>query len=314
MTGFTPPPSPASAVFYTADVFTRERFGGNPLAVFPDATGLPNELLPRIAREFNLSETVFVLPPADPRHTRRMRIFTPGAELPFAGHPTVGTAFVLATIGAIPLTGRETRVIFEQGVGPVAVTIRSSDDGTPGFAQLSVAQLPEFGPPPPPTAELARVLGLEPEDIMSGRFTAQAVSCGVPFLIVPVRDRETLGRARVRLDDLERVLGAYSTSKLFVFCAEPERPGSDYRARMFAPSLGVPEDPGTGSACASFGGYLGKRESGSDGTRRWVVEQGFEMGRPSFLSVEVDIRGGVIAAVRVGGDSVLVSRGEFLLP
>lgn len=296
--------------FATADVFTSARFGGNQLAVFTDADGLDPALMQRIAREFNFSETTFVLPADDARHTRRVRIFTPGGELPFAGHPTVGTAFVLATIGAIPLKGEETRIILEEGVGPVPVVIRSRD-GKPGFAQLSVAKLPEVGPPPPTARDLAGVLGIEPSELADGPRAVEAVSCGVPFLFVPLKNRAALARCRVRLDELERVLADYWTGKVFVFCSEPELPGSDYRARMFAPGIGVPEDPATGSACAAFAGYLASRDQRRDGTLRWVVEQGVEMGRPSLLEIEADKSGGAVTAVRVGGNSVLVSRGEF---
>lgn len=298
--------------FVTADVFTRERFGGNQLAVFPDAIGIPEALMPRIAREFNFSETTFVLPPADPRHTRRVRIFTPGAELPFAGHPTVGTAFVLANIGALALMGAETRIVFEEGVGPVPVTIRATD-GRPDFAQLTAAKLPEFGPPPPSAAAIAACVGLDASDILDGQFRMEAGSCGVPFLFVPVRDRATLGRARPRTDEFERVLRSYVTSEVFLFCDEPELPGSSYRARMFAPLLGITEDPATGGACAAFGGYLARRDPRGDGTVRWVVEQGFEMGRPSLVEIEVDKANGAVTAVRVGGHSVMVTRGEFSL-
>lgn len=297
--------------FVTADVFTTRRFGGNQLAVFPHAQGLDAALMPRIAREFNFSETTFVLPPEDPRHTRRVRIFTPGGELPFAGHPTVGTAFVLAAIGDIALAGAETRIVFEEGVGPVPVMIRAENGGA-GFAQLTVAQLPEVGPPPPATAALARALGLDAADVPAGP-GVEAVSCGVPFLFVPVRDRAALGRCRVRLDDFERALAGYWTAKVFAFCDEPELSGSHYRARMFAPGIGVPEDPATGSACAAFAGYLASRDPRRDGTLRWVVEQGFEMGRPSILEIEADKQAGAITAVRVGGNSVLVSRGEFMV-
>src|SRR5438874_2170399 len=143
--------------FITADVFTDRTFGGNQLAVFPDAKAVDPVLMRDIAREFNFSETTFVLPPADPAHTARVRIFTPGGELPFAGHPTVGTAHVLAAIGAIPLTGASTRIVFEEGVGPVPVTIRSSG-GQPVFAQLTAARRPEIGPPPPSVDRLARML------------------------------------------------------------------------------------------------------------------------------------------------------------
>lgn len=298
--------------YYTADVFTSRRFGGNQLAVFPDASGIPESALQDIAREFNFSETTFVFQPRDARHTRQVRIFTPGGELPFAGHPTVGTAFVLATTGALPLTGDETRIIFEEKVGPVPVTIRS-ERGVPGFAQLSVAQLPQYGPPAPSAADLARSLGLERSDILEGVARPEAVSCGVWFLCVPVRDREALGRARVKLDDFNSLLSGYITQKVFLFCDEPELAGSHYRARMFAPGIGVPEDPATGSACVSFGGYLARRDSRKDGLLRWVVEQGFEMGRPSLLEVEVDKSDGGITDVRVGGNSVLVMKGEFYL-
>lgn len=296
--------------FVTADVFTRERFGGNQLAVFPDARGLDPDLMQRIAREFNFSETTFVLPPSDPKHTRRVRIFTPGSELPFAGHPTVGTAFVLATIGDIKLDGGETKIVFEEGVGPVPVTIRA-ENGVPGFAQLTAAKLPEVGPTAPAARDLARALGLDAGDVLDGRVGPEGASCGVPFLFVPVKDRATLGRARVKIDELEKVLGDYWTQKAFVFCDDPERPDSHYRARMFAPGIGVPEDPATGSAVAAFAGYLAKRDSRRDGTLRWVVEQGFEMGRPSILEAEADVRGGAVVAVRVGGHSVLVTRGEL---
>src|SRR4051812_9357121 len=150
--------------YFTADVFTDHMFGGNQLAVFPDARDIPPELMPRIAREFNYSETTFVLPPSDPKHTRRVRIFTPGGELQFAGHPTVGTAHVLAAVGAIELTGRETRIVLEEGVGPVPVLVRA-ERGRPVFAQLSAAQLPQVGAPPPDSRTLAAMLSLEPRDL-----------------------------------------------------------------------------------------------------------------------------------------------------
>ena len=203
-------PAPTAFKFVTADVFTDKRFGGNPLAVFPDARGLETEQMARIAREFNFSETTFVLPPTDRKHTKRLRIFTPAGEIPFAGHPTVGTAFVLATIGDVALTGSETRIVLEEGVGPVPVTIRSAN-GKPDFAQLSVAQMPEYEESPPPVADLARALGLNADDILTGEFGPEGVSCGLKFLYVPVRDRRALARARPRLDEFERVLSGYWT-------------------------------------------------------------------------------------------------------
>ena len=301
-----------SLSFFTTDVFTKDQFGGNQLAVFPNAPDLSPKLMQDIAREFNFSETTFVSAPSDPKHTRRVRIFTPGGELAFAGHPTIGTAMVLASIGEIELTGNATQITLEEGVGPVPVTIRSTN-GTPTFAQLSVAKLPEVGPPPPPARDLARAVGLDPSDIRTDGFVPEGGSCGTAFLFVPLRDRKALGRARVQGDEFEKVLGSYWTSKVFLFCDDPELPGSDYRARMFAPGVGVAEDPATGSACAALAGYLGTRDKRTDGTLRWIVEQGFEMGRPSILEVEADKRDGVITAARVGGSSVMVSRGEFFI-
>jgi trans-2,3-dihydro-3-hydroxyanthranilate isomerase len=299
--------------FVTADVFTDRTFGGNQLAVFPDAKGIDPKLMPHIAREFNFSETTFVLPPADPAHTARVRIFTPGGELPFAGHPTVGTAHVLAATGAVRLTGESTKIVFEELVGPVPVTIRA-EGGQPVFAQLTAAKRPEIGPPAPLRESLARMLSLEPESLRSGAFSPESVSCGVPFLFVPLVDRAAVAAARLKLDLWEEVLGRYVTSKVFVFAEDAERPGSDVRARMFAPGIGVPEDPATGSAVVGLAGYLAARDPRRDGTLRWVVEQGFEMGRPSILEAEADKKNGEVTATRVGGSTVIVTTGEMTLP
>jgi trans-2,3-dihydro-3-hydroxyanthranilate isomerase len=296
--------------FCTLDVFTDTRFGGNQLAVFPDARGLDTDQMATIAREFNLSETAFVFPADDPAHTRRLRIFTPAGELPFAGHPTIGTAHALAVLGHIPLTGDMTHIVFEEGVGPVPVAIRSRD-GVPVFAELSVAKLPETGTPPPSRSALAELLSIEVADLTGGTWSPQSVSTGVPFLFIPVRDRNVLKRARVKPDRWEAILKASWAPEVFVFSRDPEREGSHIRARMFAPGLGIGEDAATGSAAAALGGYLAARDAAKDGTLRWVVEQGFEMGRPSILEVEADKVDGKITAIRVGGASVMVSRGEM---
>ena len=294
--------------YLTADVFTDVPFGGNQLAVFPDARGIPEHRLMDVTREFNYSETTFVYPPDDPAHTRRVRIFTPGAEVPFAGHPTVGTAHVLAAIGDIPLTGDLTRVVFEEGVGPVPVSIRAKD-GAPVFAQLSVAMLPEVGPPPADRAAIAAVLGLDVSDLLDDPWMPQALSCGLPFLFVPLRDLAAVKKARLRMDAWESTLKDAWGSEVFVFARGGERSGSDFHARMFAPALNVPEDPATGSANAALAGYLAARDPRRDTLLTWRVEQGFEMGRPSILEVEADVEGGSLTAVRVGGASVLVSDG-----
>src|SRR5688572_7492599 len=299
--------------FFTADVFTATPFTGNQLAVVPDARGIAEELLVSIAREFNYSETTFVYPPENPAHARRVRIITPGGELPFAGHPTIGTAVVLATIGEIPLTGDTTRIVLEEAVGPVPVTIRARGGVATG-AQLTAAKLPEIGPPPPPRTTLAELLSLEPSHLQGGANGPQAVSCGVPYLIVPVKDRTAVAAARLRMDLWESTLKRYWAPEIMIVAKDPELEGSDLRARVFVPGMSIPEDPATGSAAASLAGYLAAREAAPNGTFRWVMEQGFEMGRPSMLELEVEKRDGAIVAVRVAGDAVLVSEGSMQVP
>lgn len=301
------------ARYHTLDVFTERVFGGNPLAVFPDARGVPPELMQRIAQELNLSETVFVLPPESPEHTRRLRIFTPAVELPFAGHPTVGTACLLALLGEIPLRGREAEITFEEGVGPVPVRVRHRPGEAP-FAELTSARLPEHGPPPPGRAELAELLGLEEDDVLLGEWAPGAVSCGVPFLFVPLRSRDAVRRTRLDTGLWERLLAGWWAPHLYVLAWEPELPGSHLRARMFAPAMGISEDPATGGAAAALAGYLAARAGVESGTLAWRVEQGFEMGRPSLLEVAADVQGGQVAAVRVGGTAVRVGDGRMSLP
>jgi trans-2,3-dihydro-3-hydroxyanthranilate isomerase len=299
------------ARFYTLDVFTDRTFGGNPLAMFPDAMKIPESALQSIALELNLSETVFVYPPTDPKHTRRVRIFTPVFEMPFAGHPTVGCAFALAALGEIPLEG-ETRIVLEEGVGPVPVLVRG-EFKKPTFAQLSVAKLPETGPPPPGRTHLSEMLSLDASDILGGMAAPQAISCGFPFLIVPLRDLDAVRRARVRMDQWDSALKSYWAPDVMVFARDAEREGV-IRARVFVPGQGIIEDPATGSAVAALGGYLAARESAASGNFSYVVEQGFEIKRPSILELEVDKAEGEVTAVRVGGSAVMVSEGMMEVP
>ena len=300
--------------FITCDVFTDRAFGGNQLAVFPDARAIDPALMQAITREFNFSETTFVLPPDDPAHTARVRIFTPGRELPFAGHPTVGTAHVLASTGAIQLTGDLTQIVFEEIAGPVPVSIRTKN-GNVEFCQLTAARAPEVVPGELPSRErIAAALSLPVDALRPAPWLPEVVSCGTPFLFVPLRDRAAVAAARAKPDVWDEVFAGRATSEVFLFATEGERPGSDVHARMFAPSLGITEDPATGSAAAALAGYLGTRDSRPSGTLRWVVEQGFEMGRPSILHVEADKEGGRIVRSRVGGSSVTMTTGEFRLP
>jgi trans-2,3-dihydro-3-hydroxyanthranilate isomerase len=296
--------------FYTADVFTGEMFGGNQLAVFPAAGGLDAQLMQAIARELNLAETVFVFPPDDPAHTRKLRIFTPGMELPFAGHPTLGTAFVLASLAEVTLDDAITSIVFEEGVGPIPVTIRV-EGGLPTYCELTAARLPEFGPAPPPLDEIAAVLSLRPDEIRTDDFSPRGASCGVPFFLVPVRDAGALARARPELSVWERSFSGWWAPHLYPFVETAGREGADIRARMFAPALGIAEDPATGAAAAALAGYLAATRPPETGTLRWVVDQGIEMGRPSRLHVECDRDGDRVMAVRVGGSAVMVAEGMF---
>lgn len=298
-----------SYAFHTLDVFTDTIFGGNPLAVLTDARGLSTEQMQKICREFNLSETVFVLPPEDASHTRRVRIFTPGRELPFAGHPTVGTAFLLAATGMIPLTEGTTHIVLEEGVGPVPVTIRV-ENGKPVSAELTAAQEPEFRSATPTRDEIAALLSLKATDVSTSSLTPEMVSCGVPFLIAPLVSRDAVSRAKLDRSVWERVLRDSWSREIYLFDASAVQTGDAVRARMFAPDLGIGEDPATGSAAACLAAYLAQHAA--DGAKlSWPVEQGFEMGRPSILLLSAEKNGGRIGAVRVAGKSVLVSEGTL---
>lgn len=299
--------------YWTADVFTDRAFAGNPLAVVADATGLSTGQMQTIAREFNLSETTFVLPPEAKEQTFRLRIFTPAKELPFAGHPTVGTAFVLGAAGRIPLREDVTSIVFGENVGPVRVDIRAHN-GKPVSSRLWVAQLPEFGPPAPPVETLAMALGLEAGDVLvDARDAPASLSCGTPFLFVPLRSLDAVRRARANQEYWNRALNTRWTEAVFLFAHETDAKDASVHARMFAPTFGIVEDPATGSAAAAFAGYLARREKLTQGSGRWVIEQGFEMGRPSRMEVEADAANGVVTAVRVAGPSVIMSEGFLQL-
>jgi trans-2,3-dihydro-3-hydroxyanthranilate isomerase len=299
--------------FVTADVFTDRIFGGNPLAVLPDARGLDGRRMQAIAREFNLSETVFVLPPDDPAHTRRLRIFTPGQEIPFAGHPTVGSAVILVAIGEVALTGDSTRIVFEEGAGPVPVTIRASG-GQPGFAQLTAPVAPEVRPAALAMDAIAAMLSLAPGDVRTAAGLPAFVSCGFPLLVVELSGQAALGRARLDLARWQELLADAWSREVYLVSRESADPAADFQVRMFAPAAGIAEDPATGGAAAALGGWLGLRETPAEGTSRYRLAQGLEIGRPSCLEVEVDKRAGEVEAVRVGGAAVLVSEGTLEVP
>ena len=295
--------------FHTADVFTAVPLTGNAVAVFPEAKGLTPPEMQAIAAETGLSETVFVLPPDDSRHTRKVRIFTPRIELPFAGHPTLGTAHVLVATGRVPGAAENLTLTLEEGVGPVRVRVRVRD-GSPVFTELESARLPEPGPPPPDLATAARLLSLEPGDLAIAPHHAETWSTGVPFLFLEVRGRGALKRARLDHAVWARHVADSGAPHVYVFTLEPAE-GCHAQARMFAPAMGIGEDPATGAAVSALAGILGHRDPRPTATLRWTIRQGVEMGRPSTLHVEADKQGGRLTAVRVGGETVLVSEGTL---
>lgn len=293
------------------DVFTDTPFAGNQLAVFPEATGLSTEVMQRLANEINFSESTFVFPPRLVGTEAHMRIFTPQAEIPMAGHPTVGSTFALAETGLIP--PGTPRFVFELGIGPTAVELDWQDD------QLSfvwmVQPLPQFGASLREPQDIAPALGLDPADLCEG-LPIQVVSAGVEFLCVPVRSREAVDTANFDRPAIQKLFASELGEErpVLLFTPEPDRsddPPGAY-TRMFAPSFGVPEDPATGGASGPLGAYLFHHQLVSAAQAQDLLSlQGFKMGRPSRISIRLETEGSEVRASRVGGRSVLVGSGEI---
>jgi trans-2,3-dihydro-3-hydroxyanthranilate isomerase len=297
--------------FHTLDVFTSRRLAGNPLAVVLGADRLDDETMRKVAREFNLSETVFVLSPRDPVNTARLRIFTPAVELPFAGHPTIGAAALIAKLRAPEMLARHGVVVaLEEEIGLLRCEVVLGADGV-ALARFSAPRLPERLGAAPQAAVLARALGLAPQEIGFGRHAPSTFSAGVEFVFVPVASRDALSRARpdpiLFPEALGSALGAY------IYTRETIEEGSAVGARMFASGVGVGEDPATGSAAAAFAGVAHAFEAPEDGEHEFVIEQGFEMGRPSRIILGTTIESGRLSGVSVAGQAVGVLSGELEL-
>jgi trans-2,3-dihydro-3-hydroxyanthranilate isomerase len=294
--------------FQTLDVFTETALAGNPLAIVFDADGLGDAHMQAIAAEFNLSETVFVFEPRNAINTARVRIFTPKRELPFAGHPTVGTAALIAHGRARDLlAAQDLRIVLEEPIGDVICSARHRQ-GQALAAYFELPKLPErLNGKPPSKAEIAANLGLEPEDIGFGGHKPSLYSAGAPYLFVPVRSLDAVGRAAPGAV-------AWATKDgpaTYVYASETARAGSAYHARMFAPAWGVTEDPATGSAAAAFAGVVHAFDRPSEGEHTLTIEQGFEMGRPSLIVLGLTIEAGALSAATIGGSVVLVSSGSL---
>jgi trans-2,3-dihydro-3-hydroxyanthranilate isomerase len=292
--------------YYICDVFTHTRFGGNQLAVLPEAAGLSDRQMQQIAREFNFSETTFVFP-AEAGHTRRVRIFTPATEVPFAGHPNIGTAFALAMAGAFGEIDGSISVTFEEKAGLVPVSIRRRA-GEAIWCELSAPNPLSLGGTIP-AHSLAAAVSLDPEDVVTRTHLPRVASVGLPFLFTELKDRAALARARVDMRGLDALLAAGITPDIHLYTRSAD--DFDLRARMFAPLDGVPEDPATGSASCALAGLLAHYSEAADGSFHWRIAQGVEMGRPSVLEARSEKRAGTVVTTRVGGSSVLVSDGSI---
>jgi trans-2,3-dihydro-3-hydroxyanthranilate isomerase len=289
--------------YFTCDVFTTVRFGGNPLAVLPEADGLSAGLMQQIAREFNYSESTFVTASAA-GNTRKVRIYTPAGEVPFAGHPNVGTAFVLATRGEFGEIGTGLTITFEEAAGTVPVSVRRDDEGQI-YCELTAPQPLTVGTSVDP-ARLAAILSIGVEGIVTSTHLPQVASVGLPFLIVELASREVLQRIRADLAGLEELRGEGIVPDVHAYCRSND--GFDLRARMFAPLAGVPEDPATGSANCALAALLTMRDERYASGGSWRIAQGVEMGRPSTLHA-CTRREGAAMTTSIGGHCVLVAEG-----
>ncbi len=283
------------------DVFTTERLSGNPLAVVTKADGLLDDQMQRIAAEFNLSETVFITRPKTERHAAAVRIFTPAVELPFAGHPTVGVAVVLG------LELKSSAVRIEEQIGTITAVIERLDRRT-GHARFALPRLPEVAGTSPDKAKLALALGIEPDEIGCGLHKPSVYTAGVIFYLVPVRSAGVLRRVTPQRGGWSEVfpLGHHS---VYVYTETPDEPDVDLAARMFAPGMGLGEDPATGAAAAALIGQLALH-AGS-GQTEFRVRQGVEMGRPSLINVQLRKDGDTLTHGSIGGHAVIVGQGTL---
>jgi trans-2,3-dihydro-3-hydroxyanthranilate isomerase len=290
--------------YYICDVFTETRFGGNPLAVLPKAEGLSDHQMQQITREFNFSESAFVFP-AKSGHTRHVRIFTPGGEVPFAGHPNVGTAFVLASAGEFGEIDSSLTVTFEEKAGLVPVTIYGEQGAV---VRCEVAAPQSLSLEKTIAAQLvASAVSLSREDILTDTHQPQVCSVGLPFVITELKDRPALERARISMSGFDALADMDITPSMHLYVRVSD--GFDIRARMFAPLSGVPEDPATGSASCALAGLLAHYKEKPNGSFAWRIAQGVEMGRPSTLLARAEKADGTVQATWVGGSCVMVTEG-----
>jgi len=301
--------------YVVLDVFTDRAFAGNPLAVVLDAEGLDEAAMQTIAREFNLSETVFVRPAEKPGHSAGLRIFTPARELPFAGHPTVGAAVLLAEERfGTPDRGLDAVVVMEEKVGAIRAAVRLDPD-RPTYAEFDAPRLPvAVTRDPPAKGAIADALGVDAADVGFENHVPSFHDAGVPFAFVPLAGLDAVARARLDPRLWSAAVGAEENFSVFVYCRETRLHDSAFHARMFDHGFGIGEDPATGSAAAAFAGVVAAFDTPTEGVHRLRIEQGFEMGRPSLIDLTIEVAKGRLAATRIGGAAVRVAEGELLTP
>lgn len=295
------------------DVFTTHALSGNPLAVVFDGAGLSGEAMQAIAREFNLSETVFVMKPENELHNAALRIFMPGGELPFAGHPTVGAAIAIAEREG-RLDNGAALVALEEAIGLVRAAVRRDRKGI--FAEFDLPKLPEHLPNPVTKEAAAAALGIDVHEIGFENHMISAWSAGVPYVCVPVRNLDVAQRVRMDNGLWLAALGdpdPYGAPCPYVYCRETVHHDSAFHVRMFAGIHGIPEDPATGSAAAAFAGAVVHFDEPSIGLHRLLIEQGIEMGRPSHIQLEIEVEHATLMAARIGGHAVKVAEGMLLV-
>jgi trans-2,3-dihydro-3-hydroxyanthranilate isomerase len=300
--------------YYIADVFTSQIFNGAQIAVFPNADGLSNEQMQLLAKELNLTETVFVFHPGSEGTTRKMRIFSPLGEIDFAGHPIIATAYVLGCCGDINLTEAITPVVFEQNVGPIDVNI-SASQGKPFFVQFSRKVSSIVDRFAPTDEELAGFLSIQQSELDHKKYSPRLVSCGVPYLIVPVWSYDSVRKAKFNYAAWSQSIAPQTAAQeILLFAPKTPFMDSDFNARLLGPRIGIHEDPPIGSAMPAFASYLCSFEHTRKGTHTFAVDRGDAQARRSVLNLEMDHKGQEQLALRVGGEAVMFAQGTVFLP
>ncbi|MGZ8164821.1 MAG: PhzF family phenazine biosynthesis protein [Methylobacter sp.] len=299
--------------YYIADVFTNQIFNGAQIAVFPNADGLSNKQMKLVAKELHLTETVFVFHEGKDAK-RRMRIFSPKGEIDFAGHPVIAAAFVLASCGDIELTGKFTPIVFEQNSGPISTNI-TNDNGKPIFIQFTRKVSPIVDRFAPPDGELASFLSIPQGQIDHKKYNTRLVSCGVPYLIVPVYNYETVRSAKFNYQAWsESIAPQTAAQEILLFSAKTPFHDADFNARLFGPNIGLHDDPPVGTAMPAFAAYLCSFDHMKKGTYTFAVDRGEKNNRRSVINLEMDHKREDTLTIRVGGEAVMVAEGCMTIP